>query len=110
MRNIIPFIGALLLVAGAGFAGDNGEVITVEGEGYEGADMTVEVTFDDGELVDVEVVEHEANELLVERPFEEVPEQMIEEQTYDVEGLSTHPTTSEALIELVQEAFEEAGL
>ncbi|MFP4642793.1 MAG: hypothetical protein ACLFM0_00405 [Spirochaetales bacterium] len=110
MRNTVLFLAALLLAAGAAFADDNGEVITVEGEGYEGAEMEVEVTFDDDELVDVEVVDHDANELLVERPFEEIPEQMVEEQTYDVDVVETQPETSEALIDLVAEAFEEAGL
>ena len=110
MRTTVLLMSVLLLAATAGFAGDNGEVITVEGEGYEGAEMEVDVTFDGDELVDVEVVDHDANELLVERPFEEIPERMVEEQTYDVDVVSTQPSTSEALIELVAEAFEEAGL
>jgi len=110
MRTTVLLISGLLLAATAGFAGDNGEVITVEGEGYEGAEMEVEVTFDGDELVDVEVVDHDANELLVQRPFEEIPERMVEEQTYDVDVVETQPATSEALIELVEEAYEEAGL
>ncbi|OWZ83784.1 FMN-binding protein [Natranaerobius trueperi] len=78
-------------------------------EGY-GGNIYVEVTIIDGEITDIEIIDHEESEGISDPAFERIPKEVIEEQGVegvDVVGGATK--TSEALIEAIEEALNEAS-
>lgn len=81
-------------------------VYTGEGEGYVGA-IKVEVTIAEGLISNIEVTEESED-----RPYFidslEILDDMIDEQTYDVDTMTGATVTSKGLKRAVKEALEQA--
>ncbi len=77
-------------------------------EGY-GGELEVEVTIADDEITGIEVVSHNETEGLGDGAFDDVISQIIENQsTEGVEAVSGATASSNAVIEAVDNALEEA--
>lgn len=77
-------------------------------DGY-GGEIEVEVSIDGGEITGIEVVSHEETEGIGDEAFDDLEDQVIEEQgTEGVDAVSGATETSNAYLEAVEEALEEA--
>ncbi|NBG87500.1 FMN-binding protein [Isachenkonia alkalipeptolytica] len=77
-------------------------------EGY-GGELEVEVTIDNDEITGIEVVSHSETEGLGDQAFDDVIDQIIENQsTEDVEAVSGATESSDAVVDAVDNALEEA--
>ncbi|MGM0414338.1 MAG: FMN-binding protein [Bacillota bacterium] len=84
-----------------------GEVYTASAEGY-GGELTVDVEIADNEIVDVKIVEHSETDDISDPAIEKIPAAIVENQSTDVDTASGATVTSEAIIEAVSKALEEA--
>ncbi|MFW6270683.1 MAG: FMN-binding protein, partial [Bacillota bacterium] len=75
------------------------------GEGMHG-DIKVEVAVEEGNITDIEVVEHSETEDIAEPAFEELIEDMKENQEVEVDTVSSATLSSEGLIEAVKDAVK----
>lgn len=77
-------------------------------EGHNGP-VEVEVTVEDTKITDVTVLEHEETEGASDPAIEEVPAAIVEYQSTDVDVVSGVTYTSNAIMEAVQTAIDEAN-
>lgn len=82
---------------------------TVQGYGTDG-DMVVKTTFTDTEIKEVLVTAHSETEGVGSVAVEEIPFAIVEAQSTDVETISGATVSSNAIIEAVEAAIEEATL
>ena len=75
-------------------------------EGHNGL-MTVDVTVENQEITDVNVVSHLETEGLSDPAFDQVPDQIINTNSLDVETVSGATFTSEAIIEAINDALSQ---
>jgi len=87
---------------------ESGEVFTASAEGY-GGELTVEVEIADNRIIDVRVTEHSETDGLADPAIEDVPAAIVDSQSADVDIVSGVTVTSEAIMEAVSKALEEAG-
>ncbi len=81
---------------------------TGTGQGY-GGELEVEVTIENDEITGIEVVSHQETEGLGDAAFDDVISQIIENQsTDDVEAVSGATESSNAVIDAVNDALEDA--
>ncbi|WP_218119739.1 flavocytochrome c [Pelagirhabdus alkalitolerans] len=78
------------------------------GEGYNG-DIEVEVEVDSESIQSIEVLEHNETEGLTDDVFDNIPDEVVNDQTIDVDTVSGATSSSEGLIAAITEALEEAG-
>ncbi|MEN1761755.1 flavocytochrome c [Anoxynatronum sibiricum] len=71
--------------------------------------MTVKVTLGEKEIQAVEVVAHEETPGVSDAALEEIPAAIVSEQNIHVDTISGATITSQAIIDAVQQAIEEAG-
>lgn len=83
-------------------------VYTEEAEGRNG-DFDVTVTISGGVMTDISIGENSETEDIGTQAIEQLPEAMLSEQTYDVDGVSGATITSDAIKEAVAECLEEAS-
>lgn len=104
-------VGALLLCAGCGKSGDiyTAGVYTASAEGYSGP-VTVEVEFDGSSILSVHVLSHSETVNISDRAIDEIPSQIVEAQTWDVDAVSSATFTSDAIREAVRDCFAQAAL
>lgn len=104
-------VGALLLCAGCGKSGDiyTAGVYTASAEGYSGP-VTVEVEFDGSSILSVHVLSHSETVNISDRAIDELPSQIVEAQTWDVDAVSSATFTSDAIREAVRDCFAQAAL
>ena len=104
-------VGALLLCAGCGKSGDiyTAGVYTASAEGYSGP-VTVEVEFDGSSILTVHVLSHSETVNISDRAIDEIPSQIVEAQTWDVDAVSSATFTSDAIREAVRDCFAQAAL
>lgn len=112
-------VALFLLVLAACGNDDNGEVSTDEnggvstyegvGEGFNG-DITALVTLEDGVITDIQVDTDGESDGFRERPSEEIPAQIIANQSIEVDAISGATATSEGIIEAVTAALVAAGV
>lgn len=104
-------VGALLLCAGCGKSGDiyTAGVYTASAEGYSGP-VTVEVEFDGRSIVSVYVLSHSETVNISDRAIDEIPSQIVEAQTWDVDAVSSATFTSDAIREAVRDCLAQAAL
>ncbi|MDN6161471.1 MAG: FMN-binding protein [Atopostipes sp.] len=72
--------------------------------GY-GGEIKVEVAIEEGEILDIAILEHEETEGVADPAFEEIPEEMINTNSSDVDIVSGATMTSEGLIAAVNDAL-----
>lgn len=75
-------------------------------EGHNGL-MTVDVTVENQEISDINIVSHLETDGLSDPAFEQVPEQIIDTNSLDVETVSGATFTSEAIVEAVNDALSQ---
>lgn len=80
---------------------------TGTGEGH-GGEMEVEVTVAGGKISDVEVLSHNETEGISDAAFEEVPGQIVEANSTEVDGVAGATYTSGGIKEGAAEALEGA--
>ena len=80
---------------------------TGSAEGY-GGPLEVEVTIEDGEIKEVEVTEHDETEDVSDPALDELPGEIVDKNSADVEVVTGASATSEAIIDAVDDALEEA--
>ncbi|MDR7870219.1 MAG: FMN-binding protein [Tissierellaceae bacterium] len=79
-----------------------------EADGY-GGKIKVETTFSDKEIVKVEIVEDSETVGIGSNAIDKIPSDIVESQSLGVDAVSGATVTSEAIIEAVSKAVEEAG-
>ena len=99
-------VGALLLCAGCGKSGD---IYTASAEGYSGP-VAVEVEFDGRSILSVHVLSHSETVNISDRAIDEIPSQIVEAQTWDVDAVSSATFTSDAIREAVRDCLAQAAL
>lgn len=104
-------VGALLLCAGYGKSGDiyTAGVYTASAEGYSGP-VTVEVEFDGSSILSVHVLSHSETVKISDRAIDEIPSQIVEAQTWDVDAVSSATFTSDAIREAARDCLAQAAL
>ena len=112
MKKVIILAMVLLIsftLIGCGRAGLELADGTYNGiaEGY-GGEIEVEVTVEGGEIASVEILDHSESEGTADPAINEIPEQVVEVQNYDVDTVSGATRTSEGIIEAVENALADA--
>lgn len=79
-------------------------IYTGSAEGHNDT-LTVEVTMENGVISNVEVTDHSETDGLSDPAIEQIPEQIVETNSVDVEIVSGASFTSEAIIEAVKDAI-----
>ncbi len=78
-------------------------------DGY-GGEIEVEVTIEDDEITDIEVVSHDETEGIGDDAMDELKDRVIEEQgTENVDAISGATVTSDAFLEAVDDALDQAA-
>lgn len=78
-----------------------------ETEGYYST-LRVSVTVDQNHITHIEILSHEEPEVLANVVFEELPKSIMKKNNTDVDVISGATYTSEALIDAVNKALEQA--
>ncbi|WP_353894292.1 FMN-binding protein [Proteinivorax hydrogeniformans] len=78
------------------------------GQGY-GGDIDVSVEVSGGQIVSLEILNHTETDGISDPAFEQVPDNMVDEQEVDVDTVSGATATSEGIIEAVKDALSEFG-
>lgn len=110
----------VLIAAVACGNGDSGEGIyepgtyTASAEGYaatdgDGGPVQVEVKFSSDKIESVKVIDHDETDGIGSEAIDKLPDAIVEGQTLDVEAISGATLTSNAIIEAVSDAVEQAG-
>ncbi|MFN2362890.1 MAG: FMN-binding protein, partial [Halarsenatibacteraceae bacterium] len=88
------------------------DIKTIEGvsEGY-GGELVVEVDLDSNDkIVDVKIVDHSESDDISDPAIENIPAAIVDSQSTDVDVESGATVTSEAIMEAVDNALEDADL
>lgn len=91
------------------------EATEVEGDGVEGradghnGEIVVNVTFDGDSIEAIDVVEHQETEGMTDDVFTTMKDDMVENDTTDVDTITDATVSSEALQAAVQDAANTAG-
>ena len=112
MKKVIVLTMVLLIsfaLIGCGRAGLDLEdgTYTGIGDGY-GGEIEVEVTVEGGEIVSVDILDHSESEGTADPAIDEVPEQVVEAQDYNVDTVSGATRSSEGIMEAVENALADA--
>lgn len=79
-------------------------------EGYQRCYVTVSVTVDETSIQDVQIVECTDNPITVtQTPCEQIPAAIVENQTYNVDGVTGATMTSNAIKFAVKDCLDQAG-
>jgi uncharacterized protein with FMN-binding domain len=81
---------------------------TATAAGY-GGDVTVEVKFDRDSILSVTVTEQNETAGIGDRAVEELPDQIVQAQTWKVDAVSTATVTSDAVKTAVRDCMEQAA-
>ncbi|SDY66136.1 FMN-binding protein [Tindallia californiensis] len=87
------------------------EGVLVSGKGFQDRyDMYLDVIFEGSELVEIRVIQHNETKGFGDGALRVVPERIVNQQTTEVDVQTGATWTSTAIIELVQQAIDEAGI
>ncbi|MCK8826091.1 FMN-binding protein [Fuchsiella alkaliacetigena] len=87
---------------------NDGEYIA-KGQGHVG-EIEVKVVIDSNKITKVEILEHNETPNIAALAFDNVPEEIIENQSWEVDTVSGATNTYEGIIEAVKTALEEAAV
>ena len=104
MFLLVALISVLCLTSGA--LAEN--VFQGQASGYK-SDIVVEVEVEGNQILSVTVVSHDETAGISDAALNALPNDIVAAQTYDVDAKSGATATSEAVIEAVRLALEEAG-
>lgn len=109
MKKILTFIliGSLFIFTSCGKVNKAG-TYEATGKGRNG-NLKVSVTINsEGEISDIELVEYEDNIEFVEACYEEIREEIIKNNSYEVDTITGATQTSKGIIEAVKNAVEQS--
>jgi len=72
--------------------------------------LTVSVTVSGGKISDIQITSHHESKGFYERPFQTVPQEIIEEQSTDVDAVSGATRTSKGIMTAVDNALKNAKI
>lgn len=83
---------------------------TATKEGFQHCHVTVSVTVDESSITDVEIVECTDHPITItQTPCEELPAAIVDNQSYNVDGVTGATFTSNAIKSAVKDCLEQAG-
>lgn len=120
MKNIIKVLSAVMLTVSLVSCGTTEESVASTGaytvgtytgvsENGKGGEVKVEVTFSDSAITDIEVTEHNETAGISDPAIETVPQEIIEAQSLAVDTVTGATITSNAILEAVEDAVNQAG-
>lgn len=81
---------------------------TAEAQGIRSV-VKVAVTFSDTEITDIQIVEHGETRNIADVALEQIPAEILEKQSLDVDVVSSATFTSRAVLNAVEDACQQAG-
>ena len=109
MKRLFTIMVALCFLMLSGCAKSTEQTVSATTKGY-GGDITVTLTVKDGKISDVKIVGDGETANVGSKAVEEMPAQIIEKQTYDVDGVSGATISSTSIKKATKEAMIQAGL
>ena len=112
-RTFVAGTGAAVAVAATGnvalaLAEPTDGVYTESAEGRNGL-VTVDVTFENGAIASVQVTDHQETEVYTADAIPQLCDNIVEAQSFGIDGISGATWTSAAILTCVSAAVEEAG-
>lgn len=109
MKKLFTLISVLCLLTLTGCAKSNEQTVSATAKGY-GGDITVTLTVKDDKITDVKIVGDGETKDVGSKAVEQMPEQILSAQTYDVDGVSGATISSTSIKKAAKEAMIAAGL
>ena len=109
MKKLFTLISVLCLLTLTGCAKSNEQTVSATAKGY-GGDITVTLTVKDDKITDVKIVGDGETKDVGSKAVEQMPEQILSAQTYDVDGVSGATISSTSIKKATKEAMTAAGL
>lgn len=109
MKKLFTLISVLCLLTLTGCAKSNEQTVSATAKGY-GGDITVTLTVKDSKITDVKIVGDGETKDVGSKAVEQMPEQILSAQTYDVDGVSGATISSTSIKKATKEAMTAAGL
>ena len=109
MKKIFTLISVLCLLTLTGCAKSSEQTVSATAKGY-GGDITVTLTVKDSKITDVKIVGDGETKDVGSKAVEQMPEQIMSAQTYDVDGVSGATISSTSIKKATKEAMIAAGL
>ena len=109
MKKLFTLISVLCLLTLNGCAKSNEQTVSATAKGY-GGDITVTLTVKDDKITDVKIVGDGETKDVGSKAVEQMPEQILSAQTYDVDGVSGATISSTSIKKATKEAMIAAGL
>lgn len=109
MKKLFTLISVLCLLTLTGCAKSNEQTVSATAKGY-GGDITVTLTVKDDKITDVKIVGDGETKDVGSKAVEQMPEQILSAQTYDVDGVSGATISSTSIKKATKEAMISAGL
>ena len=109
MKKLFTLISVLCLLTLTGCAKSNEQTVSATAKGY-GGDITVTLTVKDDKITDVKIVGDGETKDVGSKAVEQMPEQIMSAQTYDVDGVSGATISSTSIKKATKEAMIAAGL
>ena len=109
MKKLFTLISVLCLLTLTGCAKSNEQTVSATAKGY-GGDITVTLTVKDDKITDVKIVGDGETKDVGSKAVEQMPEQILSAQTYDVDGVSGATISSTSIKKATKEAMIAAGL
>ena len=102
-------MSVLCLLTLTGCAKSSEQTVSATAKGY-GGDITVTLTVKDSKITDVKIVGDGETKDVGSKAVEQMPEQILSAQTYDVDGVSGATISSTSIKKATKEAMTAAGL
>ena len=109
MKKLFTLISVLCLLTLTGCAKSNEQTVSATAKGY-GGDITVTLTVKDDKITDVKIVGDGETKDVGSKAVEQMPEQILSAQTYDLDGVSGATISSTSIKKATKEAMTAAGL
>ena len=109
MKKIFTLMSVLCLLTLTGCAKSSEQTVSATAKGY-GGDITVTLTVKDSKITDVKIVGDGETKDVGSKAVEQMPEQILSAQTYDVDGVSGATISSTSIKKATKEAMTAAGL
>lgn len=109
MKKLFTLISVLCLLTLTGCAKSNEQTVSATAKGY-GGDITVTLTVKDDKITDVKILGDGETKDVGSKAVEQMPEQILSAQTYDVDGVSGATISSTSIKKATKEAMIAAGL
>ena len=109
MKKLFTLISVLCLLTLTGCAKSNEQTVSATAKGY-GGDITVTLTVKDDKITDVKIVGDGETKDVGSKAVEQMPEEILSAQTYDVDGVSGATISSTSIKKATKEAMTAAGL